>query len=1251
MKQSIAASVIAACFCAAGMTALAVDFNMLSCCPGENTATQARFVWHSDSSSCLLFCAKASSPENVYTILPYARQNKPVAFRSADGAYYKYEAQISDLEPDTEYLYWVEAGSDASTRQKFKTAGTSGSFNFLWMSDVHAHPDNPGKMTTVELLRQDAEAQTASSGGIDLVLFSGDAVKYGSRYDNWQQWNGAPTVTNYMFAMIPGNKEYYYTGSSTFYDYYWYLAVKNNPPNGPDATEQEGCYWFLRDGVMFVGIDSLIHKGSRMTMYNKKSEVLVAQTNWFDKVVTSQRGKFRYLVVFQHDPWFVYAASNNSFDKSRGNYDTWRHVFDKHKVDLALSGDEHNYIRTKPLRGDAANSEGTIYMVAGQIEESNYSATITTDIASYGNSNATKYFDCMGATDASCGAAWIEVRPDSLKVTEFWDKWQSPNYKVYDTVTITPKARGWAFEDIGARAHKRYRFAVDAPRSDSRMMQLSEIELLDANGNVIPPSDFTLAWDLTTTNSAGQTYPSNENPGLAADGKLDTKWLDYRAGLDNPADVRAAAWLDFCFSSPVKISGYRWYTAGDNSWYPSRAPVSWTLSAYDDNDDTCYILDRVSGYDSPKDNKVLAYPLPPSPDEPDEPAGPGESAVTTAGGVYYALSVGVNNYENDRQNKLNGCVADAEDVLSACTNGVKGLWNPMNCRCLSDSAATRSAVRAQFQALAGEARKGDTVLYYHSSHGGDDCLCLYDAEYYADQLAEDLMRFAAGVRVVVVLDTCHSASMFKGADEDSKSGPWYFAASVQAYMDEMQTVLTKGAKSAAASGPSVGWVTACDDDQTSLESNKRGKFTKPFVEAWKTDGTDANGDGYNDFKEMFNIAAPKAVDSERAPQTLNESLLRNVAAWEVFYHPVVSDKWLEETMDTRLSTGAWSEPVSYDSDGRAYLGGEVVFTPFHASTGNVVTVETKAQFCEYTSDDVPDMTAQAAVRLGTNGCFQVWTGGKSGVESGGVGELGWVDVEAEGVTPVSGAEYTLRTTFDYTTNTYSVEVKCGDEWLPLKTTPNSHTPNSSTPNSHTPNSSTPNSQLSTSSFPIAAVTNCISSVAFVGDTLFTSLDGDCRYEIIGFVADEALVLSNNVQIVLGAAKAAWLNNCAGGKATVAGAAAGLSDKEFSDAYLLNLDITDGGRSYAFEITSVDVGDTSVSVAVTLTRSGSIAQPINGVLKFYGAATLAAFKDGATELGAAELTNETFAGGETATATIPLSGETPPAFFNAKIEEQ
>ena len=1215
--------------CADGATV-----NMLSCCPGEDTSTEARFVWHSDSDSCTFWYAKAAAPGSAMQAT-CASVHKPVAFRYSDVDYYKYTAELSDLESDTEYIYYVKSGTSQSAVQKFKTAGTSGSFNFLWMSDVHSHPDNPGKMTTVELLRQDAEARTASSGGIDFVLFSGDAVKYGSRYDNWQQWNGAPAVTNYMFAMIPGNKEYYYTGSSTFYDYYWYLAVKNNPPNGPSTTEREGCYWFLRDSVMFVGIDSLIHKGSRMSLYGNKNAVLTAQTNWFDRVVSSQQGKFRYLVVFQHDPWFVYAASKDSFDKSRGNYDVWRHVFDKHKVDLALSGDEHNYIRSKPLRGDAANSDGTIYMVAGQIEESNYSATITTDISSYGNANATKYFDCMGAKDASCGAAWIEVRPDSLKVTEFWDKWQSPSYTKYDSVTITPKNRGWVYEESSggttggeAASHTRYRFAVDAPRSDEWCMQLSEIQLLDENGGRIS-SGYTIAYDSTTKDSYGDIFGSGETPEYAVDGNTSTKWLDWRAGLDQTAAVRSAAWLEFRFAEPTAVYGYRWYTADDE---PDRTPVSWTFSASGDDGATWTVLDKVVGYGTTTESEALAYtkrfvetPQPP----------------TTAGGAYLALCVGVDLYSNPASN-LECCNPDVDNVLNTCTNSEYGLWQPSDCYKICDSNATLTAVRAQFQNLAAIAQSGDTVLYYQSSHGGNNVLCLHDKNYKESDFASDLMRFNTGVRVIVMLDACHSASMFKDADAASaKQGPWDFAARVEARMAEMREELrAKGAK--ASNSPSIGWMTACDYDQLSWGGSSGSTFTKYMVNAWKSaKATDANGDGYNDFLEIFTVAAPQATgdhgeDGWTIPQKLNDDVLANVAAFEISYHPPASDKWLDERMETGLSTGTWSEPVVYGEDGRTLII-DNTFAPNNASTGNVVAVELTSQFCEYTMDDAPDATAQAAVRLGTNGCFQVWTGEKSGVGSGGVGELGWVDVEAEGVVPVNGAEYTLRTTFDYSANTYSVAIKNNDVWLPLT--------------SSTPTSSTPNSQLSTSSFPLAVVTNCVSSIGFVGETYFTSLYGEGRYEIIGFVANEALALSNNVQIVLDAAKATWLNNCAGGKATVAGAAAGLSGKDFTDAYLLNLDITDGDRSYTFEITDIDVGDTSVSVAVTLTRSGSIAQPINGILKFYGAATLAAFKDGASPLGVAELTNETFSGGETATATIPLDGETPPAFFKAEIEEE
>ena len=355
--------------------------------------------------------------------------------------------------------------------------------------------------------------------------------------------------------------------------------------------------------------------------------------------------------------------------------------------------------------------------------------------------------------------------------------------------------------------------------------------------------------------------------------------------------------------------------------------------------------------------------------------------------------------------------------------------------------------------------------------------------------------------------------------------------------------------------------------------------------------------------------------------------------------PCLGEAWLRESAATSGWTGEWSENVNYGEGGRAYLSGDVAFEPTNASTSNVVTVETKAILYACSKDCSPDADAQAAVRISVDGCFQVWTRKELGIESGGVGELGWVDVEAQGVTPISGAEYTLRFSFNYSTGTYSVDLKQNDAWLPLSTS--------------TLNSSThPLPQSSTSNFLLASSAKCVSSFAFVGDTLFTSLSGTCRMVVLGFAENETVVLKDNAIAILNAAKAAWLNKCAGGdKAAAGSAAANVSSKEFEEAYLLNLDIADGERSYSFAIADVKVGDENVTVSVTLKRAGIAggeAAPINGTLKFYGASTLEAFKNASSA--AIETTNLTagdFSKSDTATATFPKGAN---KFFKAKIEE-
>ena len=345
-----------------------------------------------------------------------------------------------------------------------------------------------------------------------------------------------------------------------------------------------------------------------------------------------------------------------------------------------------------------------------------------------------------------------------------------------------------------------------------------------------------------------------------------------------------------------------------------------------------------------------------------------------------------------------------------------------------------------------------------------------------------------------------------------------------------------------------------------------------------------------------------------------------------------SAAWLRESAAATLSTGSWSEDVAYGADGRASIC-DNAFMPVNASTGNVVTVEVTTQIVKTEMTVSPDAEVQAAVRLSTNGCFQVWVkAGNGDPETGNC----WVDVEAEGVTPVSGEEYTLRFTFDYAASAYSVEVSTGSTgWTRLVERGNPVHP-------------------VMENFPLAFATNCVSEVAFTGLTRFSSLDGEC-YEVSGFAADEAVILSNNVQVILTAAQAAWLNRCAGGKKVVGSAAAGFSADDFGKAYLLNLDITgieDVEGSYSFQLTSIAVDPAAgkVTIGVTLLRTGAIAQAVNGVLKFYGAATVEAFSNPALEpLGGVTLSDDDFSEDDTAVAEIPLDGETKAFLYKAQIE--
>ena len=180
----------------------------------------------------------------------------------------------------------------------------------------------------------------------------------------------------------------------------------------------------------------------------------------------------------------------------------------------------------------------------------------------------------------------------------------------------------------------------------------------------------------------------------------------------------------------------------------------------------------------------------------------------------------------------------------------------------------------------------------------------------------------------------------------------------------------------------------------------------------------------------------------------------------------------------------------------------------------------------------------------------------------------------------------------------------------------------------------------------------VAKVVLRGSGVFKSLVGD--YSADGFCAGD--VTGSDASLVLKTAHAEWLNGL-GDYVTVSGSVARLSAADLGKAYLCNLDVTKSGAAAAFKITGIEVGNDSVSVEVTLVRTAAVQKdgadaPINGILKFYGAATVEAFTNPALEpLGNAVLSDDDFSEGETATADIPLEPDAGAKFFKARIEER
>ncbi len=229
---------------------------------------------------------------------------------------------------------------------------------------------------------------------------------------------------------------------------------------------------------------------------------------------------------------------------------------------------------------------------------------------------------------------------------------------------------------------------------------------------------------------------------------------------------------------------------------------------------------------------------------------------------------------------LAACEFDAEDMAAIAR--AQGMKPTVLLTRKATRAAVLGALRKAAKALAG----GGFFFLSYSGHGGqvpdvsgeepdkkDETWCLFDGQLIDDELYFELSRFAAGVRILVLSDSCHSGSVTRDAampvatipTQRPKLMPESVAMRTyrehQAFYDGLQRQVAKAAgkpvvdpdvalAQVAVSGrltaivsrfdPAVLLISGCQDNQTSMDGEHNGAFTEQLLRVWNQGRFDGN---------------------------------------------------------------------------------------------------------------------------------------------------------------------------------------------------------------------------------------------------------------------------------------------------------------------------------------------------------------------------------------------------------------------------
>lgn len=333
--------------------------------PGENASTEIRFNWHTDlgtGDSYIIYTKKgdknwkkaitARAEQELCTVYDSIYSKKPNGEDFyEDARFIRHIAALQGLKEDTEYMYRLSSektssGNSSSKEDNeiryFKTAPISAKWNMAIISDMHVYAPLPKRQKVAMEMIQQLEKKNKKP--FDMILHVGDLSAWGGSYSFWPTLYADPAFMKYVWAGVNGNHDHMtrlHAQSNEFF-----RNVNNNPTNGY-AEEIGVSYYFIYGDALFVMLNNEAMKSE---------EGLAQAQDWTREVIKNNPAK--YVIVVSHYQWFM------GNDGKSSQYSRWKELFDEHGVDLAISGNNHIYVRTNALYADQETdgSKGTVYI-------------------------------------------------------------------------------------------------------------------------------------------------------------------------------------------------------------------------------------------------------------------------------------------------------------------------------------------------------------------------------------------------------------------------------------------------------------------------------------------------------------------------------------------------------------------------------------------------------------------------------------------------------------------------------------------------------------------------------------------------------------------------------------------------------------------------------------------------------------------------------------------------------------------------